>query len=120
MNTARMPKLRTSDHAANDRPSARPRRGTTAVAALLCLLALQVVTAGAASAETTVCTAGSCTTTFAETGGVQEWQVPTGVSSLTITAKGAGGGAASEESVKPVSGGSGGAATSTFTVLSGH
>jgi hypothetical protein len=70
----------------------RSRRRAT-VAGLVALLACAGgALLNAAVAGATSCAGGKCTVPFASTGSLQEWQVPSGVSSATFEAKGAGGG----------------------------
>lgn len=56
------------------------------------------VPSGSVGASAPVCSAGTCTVTFAETGAPQSFAVPAGIETITVTADGAQGGGALNES----------------------
>jgi len=93
---------------------ARTASIATAVAiAVLASIAFSLVASAPALAS---CSAGKCTTTIGYKGSVEEWTVPTGVTSVKFVVKGAGGGSAFFDSV----GGSGAKVSSTLTVTAGE
>ncbi len=86
----------------SDVAESEPRRGplgrmssilasVLAVSVLACVASSVAATAPALAS--TVCTAGTCTTTIGYKGSVEEWTVPNHVTSVTVVADGAGGGA---------------------------
>jgi hypothetical protein len=101
-------------------PDHRTSRGALAalvVTAALGLLATGVIHAAPASADPTpVCDATTCTVGFGTAGTTQQWTVPSGVSTITVTMAGGSGGSSSAGGV----GGAGGAMVATVPVFSGE
>jgi phosphodiesterase/alkaline phosphatase D-like protein len=116
---ARTPMLGMSHVAVTGGRPALGRRAPIGLLAVVIALVLQGTLAGAASAESTVCSAGVCTTTFSSTGALQTWKIPASVTEITLTVKGAGGGAGSTNAGPSPAGGAGGEATGTFGVTPG-
>ncbi len=85
--------------------------GAAVLAGIVMSLALS-----ASALASTSCSAGTCTTTIAFKGSVEEWTVPNHVTSLTFIVKGAGGGTIFPDA----EGGSGAKVTSTLTVTEGE
>ncbi len=106
----------TRENTPNSRPSPMRRRSIIAamvvVAAAGLAVIFQAVVAGAAS--------GTDPVIFSYTGHVETWEVPAGVKSVTVVAKGAGGGAPAMLSGETVvSGGSGAEVKSVIAVTPG-
>ena len=94
-----------------------PRRIGAALAVLAgTALAIGILAAPAGAVPTPVCAAGTCTVTFGETGAVQHWTVPVGITSVTVTVAGGSGGTASGSGGNP---GTGGKVTATVSVSAG-
>lgn len=74
------------------------------------------VPSGSAGASAPVCSAGTCTVTFAETGAPQSFTVPAGIETITVTADGAQGGGVFNDSG---AGGKGGTVSTALDVTPG-
>jgi hypothetical protein len=95
----------------------RGTRGAVAAGITLAAVGALIAFAGAGAATVSVADADptpTTTVTFSYTGGAQFWTVPTGVTSATFDAYGAGGGTGGE------TGGAGGEATGTVAVSAGQ
>lgn len=79
-------------------------------AAVLGVLALQLTPATAVASPS--CSSGTCVASFGYRGSVEEWTVPSGVTSLSFVVRGAGGGGGTEAA----QGGSGAKVRATLTV----
>ena len=101
-------------------PDHRRSRGALAVlvvTAALGLLATGVIHTAPASADPTpVCDATTCTVEFGTAGTTQQWIVPAGVSTITVTMAGGSGGSSAAGGV----GGAGGEMVATVPVFSGE
>jgi hypothetical protein len=87
------------------------------VTAALGLLATGVIHAAPASADPTPsCDATTCTVSFGTAGTIQQWTVPPGVSTITVTMAGGSGGSSAAGGL----GGPGGAMVATVPVSSGE
>ena len=101
-------------------PNHRTSRGALAVlvvTAALSVLATGVIHAAPASADPTPsCDATTCTVGFGTAGTTQQWTVPAGVSTITVSMAGGSGGSSAAGGV----GGPGGAMVATVPVFSGE
>jgi hypothetical protein len=101
-------------------PDHRTSRGALAVmvvTAALGVLASGVIHAPQASADPTPsCDATTCTVGFGTAGTTQQWSVPAGVSTITVTMAGGSGGSSAAGGL----GGAGGAMVATVPVFSGE